>query len=307
MAPLHDESSVADTEPVIMHDSNALITPWEELTLANNYLFHKVMTANPDLCRRFIEHLLHISIERIEQPQGEFTLDAHTDSRGVRLDVYVKTADGLQVFDLEMQVVNKHNLPERARYYQGIIDETELKHNEDYKNLKTSYIMFLCLFDPFGRKLPVYTFQNRCNEDDSLFRNDRAYKVFYNVPDYAALEDDEEKAIFQLILDNKARSSFTDEICTKVNQARRNVQWRHGYMTLARLLREHHDEGFTQGVARGLEQGFTQGENKAHVESARRAFSMGLSCEQVAQITGLPLAELQKLQRSAAAADAALR
>ena len=61
------------------------ITPWEEVTLSNNYMFNKVMTSNPDLCRRFIEHLLHIKIEKIDFPVGEFTLEADAESRGVRL------------------------------------------------------------------------------------------------------------------------------------------------------------------------------------------------------------------------------
>jgi len=36
---------------------------------------------------------------------------------------------------------------------------------ENYRKLKTSYVLFICLFDPFGFDLPVYTFQNRCDEN----------------------------------------------------------------------------------------------------------------------------------------------
>ena len=42
------------------------------------------------------------------------------DSRGIRLDVFVK--DTNQIFDAEMQVKDTKDLPERSRYYQGVMD-----------------------------------------------------------------------------------------------------------------------------------------------------------------------------------------
>ena len=41
---------------------------WERATLADNFIFCKVMTENPDLCKELLEMLLTIKIDRIEQP-----------------------------------------------------------------------------------------------------------------------------------------------------------------------------------------------------------------------------------------------
>ena len=45
---------------------------WEELTFANNFLFCKIMEENPEICRRLLEILLHIKIEKLspQNPNG---------------------------------------------------------------------------------------------------------------------------------------------------------------------------------------------------------------------------------------------
>ena len=85
-------------------------------------------------------------------------------SKGVRFDVYTK--DENRIFDIEIQTTNQKNLPKRARYYQSVIDMDNLSHGEKYSQLKESYVIFLCLFDPFGEKLPMYFFENTCLEKD---------------------------------------------------------------------------------------------------------------------------------------------
>ena len=46
------------------------------------------------------------------------------------------------------------------------------------------------------------------------------------------------------------------------------------------------------------QRGIAEGEHKRALEAARNALAMGLSAEQAAQITGLPLDEVQALQEA---------
>lgn len=78
------------------------------------------------------------------------------DGKGVRLDVYAAD-DEKTVYDIEMQATSNKNLPKRSRYYQGMIDLNLIKKGEDYKTLRKSYIIFICIFDPFGK---IYTVMN---------------------------------------------------------------------------------------------------------------------------------------------------
>ncbi len=93
---------------------------WENLTLANNFLFCKIMESDPELCRQLLEILLHIKIEKLSPPQSERTVQVGIDSKSVRFDVYAK--DEKRIFDIEMQTTSSKNLPKRSRYYQSISD-----------------------------------------------------------------------------------------------------------------------------------------------------------------------------------------
>ena len=191
-----------------------------------------------------------------------------------------------------MQVAHKTNLPERARYYQGMMDEAELKPEEDFDKLKTSYVLFICLFDPFKANLPIYTFQNRCDEKPELLLNDRSYKVFYNCKGWESVEDAEIKAIYQLILNNQASTDFTEEIRRQMHYARHNVQYRQGYMTLARMRAQDKAEGITIGEERGR----AEGSRTKALEAARNLLAMHvLTNEQIAQATGLSAEEIAQL------------
>ena len=39
---------------------------WEQATLANNFIFYKVMRNHPDACQHLIEILLNVKIEKME-------------------------------------------------------------------------------------------------------------------------------------------------------------------------------------------------------------------------------------------------
>ena len=53
--------------------------------------------------------------------------------------------------------------------------------------------------------------------------------------------------------------------------------------------------GYKEGVSDGIAQGISQGEHQKAIETAKKFLTMGISIEQVAQGTGLPIDEIQKL------------
>lgn len=59
-------------------------------------------------------------------------------------------------------------LPKRSRYYQGMIDMNLIERGAKYKELKLSFVIFICLKDPFGYGLPVYRFENICVQNRDI-------------------------------------------------------------------------------------------------------------------------------------------
>ena len=57
-------------------------------------------------------------------------------------------------------------------------------------------------------------------------------------------------------------------------------------------------EGMEKGLAEGMEKGRAEGKHEANTETAQRLLAMGLSAEQVAKATQLPLEIIKNLSNS---------
>ena len=55
------------------------------------------------------------------------------------------------------------------------------------------------------------------------------------------------------------------------------------------------EEGMEKGIAEGIEKGRAEGKHEANTETAQRLLAMGLSAEEVAKATQLPLEIIKKL------------
>ncbi len=210
-------------------------TSYESLTLSNDFIFCKVMTTRPDLCRILLESILGKEIIELKNVDKQTSFDISPDSHGIRLDVYVKDSSK-NSYDIEMQTTNTHFLPQRSRYYQSILDLGELERGANYSQLRPSYVIFICTFDPFGLGLPVYHFKNICKENKDYSLSDGTFKVFLNttaaITNNPLLEE-----FYQYLSEEKITGSLSDELHKTVLFARSNSEWRREYMqNMARFM-----------------------------------------------------------------------
>ena len=220
---------------------------WEELSIANDFLFGKIMQ-NPDLCKELLQRILpDLKIDRIEYPQLQKTIKPDMDARSVRLDVYVKDNKNT-VYDIEMQVSDTKELPERSRYYQSMIDLQLVDKGQYYKKLNRSYIIFICPFDAFRKGRHIYTFENICKEDNSISMGDGAVKIFLNANGRQDDVSKELKAFLDYVAGEKPEDSFVEKLEEAVREAKRNREWRHEYMML--LMRDQANE--KKGMEKGI-------------------------------------------------------
>ena len=259
---------------------------WERATIANNFIFYKVMRNNPDVCKRLLEILLEMEIDKIQMYQEE-TIDIDFQSKGIRMDVYAKNST--QAFNVEMQSTDTRELPERARYYQSTIDVDCLKSGQQYKDLKDTYIIFICIEDIFGQGLAKYSFENICQEAKDLKLNDRSYKYFFIAQNCDKLLNEEQKDFLKLVTSNESRSGFAGEIQSLVKEAKHNFQWKRQYMDLEREK--------TYAYVHGKEEGLKEGAHEKAVEAARKLLKMNVvTVEQIAVAEGLSLEEVLALK-----------
>ena len=265
----------------------------EKLTFADNYIFCKVMETNPDICKKMLELLLNIKIERIETPKTERAIKADYDSRGIRLDVYVKVGTG-RCFDIEVQtsVEKELALAKRTRYYQGLMDVDSVFTGTKYKDLNETYVIFLCLGDAFGSGLPVYTFENVCSESPEIKMNDGTHKIFFNAKKYDTMKSDELKSFFRYLCGKAPTSDFSEKISAIVDRLKMNARWRHEFMTWLDEIEFQADLAAKKAREEALEE-------KA-IETAQKLLELNLvTPEQIASVTSLPLVKVLELQKEA--------
>ena len=279
-------------------DLEEKLTPeekWERATIANNFIFYKVMRNNTDVCKRLLEILLEMEIDYIEMSSEE-EIDIDFQSKGIRLDVYAKNQK--ECFNVEMQATDTKELPERARYYQGVIDIDTLKSGKPYTELKDSYIIFICLDDIFKEGLAKYTFENSCLESPEIKLNDRSYKYFFIAKNSDKILNEEQKAFLQLVINKKGTDSFTKQIEKLTEEAKHNLQWKRQYMEWERQRYYDFEAGREKGLAQGLEKGLEEGLSQKAIEDAINLLKMNiLTIEQIAQAISLPVEKVLELQK----------
>ena len=153
---------------------------WKKLTLADDFIFSRIMQ-NTEICKEVLELLLKIKISHIKFPVAQKVIQTLKASKGVRMDVYVEEADGQRVFDIEIQSVITKEEALRARYYQGMLDLDNLLKVSDYVELPQTYIIFLCMNDPFNLNLPIYEPHSYIDPNNQHPYDDKTRKIFYNV------------------------------------------------------------------------------------------------------------------------------
>ena len=177
-----------------------------------------------------------------------------------------------------------------------MIDIDTLKTGELYTTLKESYVIFICIEDPFTCGFPCYTFENMCQEKHELCLDDKSYKVFYNISAYKKAGDIKTSALLEYLQNGKSSSRLTEKLNQLVYEAKNNQKWRLEYMTLEMIKTEKLHEGREQGIKQGIKQGLAQGAREKAMETAKNLKTAHIPVQTIAECTGLSIAEVEALK-----------
>lgn len=230
----------------------------QDLNLSDSFLFGEVMW-DEETGKDVLEIILQEKIRKVVNINKEQHVDSDPVHKGIRLDVYIRD-DKNTIYNVEMQIKNKYNIPKRSRHYQGIIDTKLLPAGEiDYNRLNNSYIIFICLFDLFGRKKYCYTFEERCVEDLSLKLDDGTRKIFLNTRGENEEEVPQELIEFLKLVENtnidwnELKSEKVKRVQQRVKTIKDSKEVEARYMTMLvhekEITMEAREEGFAEGLA----------------------------------------------------------
>ena len=258
----------------------------------NDFIFALVMR-DPDICKGIAELIIpdeeigEVKIaasensspdKKNEKDELEIALQAYLDfgkdMRGVRFDAYVKTAD--KWIDIEMQTTNKHDLEKRSRYYQALMNTDCLEKGGRFKDLKNTYVVFICTFDYLGLGEPMYVVESYIRKNDLHF-NEGASKILLN----------KLGSFYEYINDpTKVGSKLIEGIDERV-QKYNTPEWRERLVTLEYMIAEAKEEGIAEGEA--------SGRAAEKIEMARAMKNDKEPIDKIIKYTGLSKEEIEKI------------
>ena len=153
----------------------------EYFDFTNDLIFRWVMEREKN-CLAILRAILpELKITAAKRRENEHPVNylAFDDERGVRFDAIIED-DQERFYDVEMQVANQPGLGKRVRYYQAQIDQETLKKGEDYDDLRESYVIFFCAFDPCGQDRRLYQFHYYEDTDRQLRLPTNSHVILIN-------------------------------------------------------------------------------------------------------------------------------
>ena len=296
---------------------------WDSMTFSNNLVFLEVMK-NKELCKHLIEHILHIQIKDIIYLETDKNLSVRIDSKRIRLDVYVMDENGT-VLDIEMQTTGPNStiyrdtdeetvvreLPLRTRYYQSIAGMDMLRRGMHYNELRRSYVIFICTFDPFKEGLPVYHFTYRCGEKNSLEMGDLTENIFLNARAADKAEDKELAAFLSYVNGKAPESEFTQTVEKETARVKDDTYWRERIMTwemdmkviekrmekrMEKTISERMEKEYEEKYRKSVKEAAVKAEMEKSLEIAKNMLNDGMDIDKVARLTNLSLEEVAALR-----------
>lgn len=268
---------------------------YEGILPKHDYVFGKIME-DKETCKRFIEQTLDIKIRDLVYLEKQKTLDPAIDVKGIRLDVFVED-DQNTVYNIEMQSANHDALPKRSRYYQGVMDVESLNRGGSYKDLPKCFVIFVCSFDPFGKRHMKYTFTNQCEEVSNLALDDGTTKIFlntkgkiYNVS--RELQDTLRYLEEPIIRENSLQLARMVDV--QYRKAMSDQKWRQDVKAMEIRYQELLQEGRIEGRAEGR----TEGRNDREMEIVLGMIEEGASDEMILKYLKISKERLEQIKKN---------
>ena len=228
----------------------------QELTIKNSFMFAAVMCQS-DNCKRFLEMVLGIEIDRVEVDK-EKSMVYNPRYRGVRLDVYAKDKDNTR-YNVEMQAQSQEYLGKRARYYHSQIDMDMLTAGYEYSELPKGFVIFVCDFDPYGEKKYLYTFENRCVQNLYMDMRDGNQTYFLSTKGANPGEVPKELVKFLAFVGadlEESKDDFEDDYVKQLQDTIEDIKvsrkMEEKFMTLEELIKDERKAAKAEGKAEAI-------------------------------------------------------
>ena len=240
----------------------------------------KTVENAPECIELMLQIILGKKDLKVVKSQTEYPIKS-LQGRGVRFDVFARDSKGRE-YDIEIQRADRGAEPKRARYNSALMDANALKSGDDVGKLRDTYVIFITENDVMGDGQDSYSYL-RMEERSSRRLQDGTHIIYVNGETRSATE------IGRLVHDLQCRDAaemYFGVLRKQVSQFKNSEEGRH---TMCKAMERIE----ARGEARG--------ERKTMLATAKRLLANGkLMLKEIAECSGLSLAQVKKLQASMA-------
>ena len=260
--------------------------------LMDDDFMSKCLENAPECIELMLRIILGKKNLKVVKSQTEYPIKS-LQGRGVRFDVFARDSKGRE-YDIEIQRANDGAEPKRARYNSALMDANALKSGEDVDKLRDTYVIFITENDVMGGDQDVYVY-DRTEKKSGRSLSDGTHIIYVNGATRSATKVG--KLVHDLLCSDAAEMYF-DILRKRVSDFKRSEE---GRRTMCKAMERFRSEGKAEGIVEGEARGKREGKREAMLAMAKRLLANGkLMLKEIAECTGLSLAQVKKLQAARA-------
>lgn len=175
------------------------------------------------------------------------------------------------------------------------MDVDMLMAGTDYRDLKKSYVIFICTYDYMGKGEPVYFFQ-RYDVQKQLPLGDQSYILILNTSCDPDKVPESLKALYAYVNDpaNVSDDALIEKIDSQVKKYN-GSGWRWMQVTLEEHVKHMTYLARNEGHEEGKLEGLTEGDSSASRRIAAKLKTSGMAPADIAEVTGLSMEKIEIL------------
>ena len=286
-----------------------------QIPVTNDYIFKRIFTkeGNEDILKDLLIAILEEPIEKI-QVQAEVSLEKEiAENKLGRLDIQA-ILDDKTIVNIEMQVVNHHDIIERTMFYWAGMYYNHFKEGNEYKKAKRTISINILNYNEFEEG-PYHEIAKLRREFKNKLLTEKVEIHFIQLPKFIKEKRGSETKIEQWMQFISQVNQGEVERAMKKNKEVKKAVEQYKVLTgdeyerrLAFLrdkaVRDEQsaiagakEEGFKEGKEEGKEEGFKEGSKKEKIEIAKKLLKLKMKTEEIQKITELSKEEIENLTK----------
>ena len=276
-----------------------------QLKVTNDYIFKKIFAkkGNESILKDLLNAILGIKIKEIEV-MADTNLEKEIETRKLGILDIKAVLNNDTIIDIEIQILNRHNMIERTLYYWSGLYYNQLQKGEEYQESKRVIAINILDYNEF-QEGPYHEIAKLRREYLYKILTDKIEIHFIQIPKFKKQRKDmKTKLDMWMEFISQIDKEGVENAMSK-NKEIKKAQEEYEYLTgeenerriaflMDKAIRDE-KSAYVDGKQDGIKLGQKDGERKKQREIAKKMKERGIEIKEIEEITGLNQKQIEDL------------